>query len=129
MQKNIPLIVVIISILFAACNRQTARFATETASNFKTANKTAKAAKSISGFIKEAGKNSGKNYIKRQINSGSPVSKGTLQDVIVNSIIDELNKTGELIARKQVIEQAEIIAASLLSSFALDEDNKNEVVQ
>jgi len=92
------------------------------------------AAKAVTKFIQAVGKNgehavqagreAGISYLRHQRKTGKLISKSTLEEVILKTLQEEIDKTGQQIARYEIKDAAEAIALSILASVDNDEETK-----
>lgn len=79
-------------------------------------------AAAISRLMKQAAADKGQIYVKEQLDNGYPVVRETLEDVIAETLIEELDKTGQQVIRSELKAEAVAIAAGILSSSEIEDD-------
>ena len=82
----------------------------------------------ISNFIKQAGDSAGKSYINQQVVNSLLVSKQSLSDVIFETALEELQKTGEVIVERQIREmRIEAIQVAMVTIADYQEETGSQV--
>jgi len=87
-------------------------------------NSTKKAAGALQAFIQSSGKNgkaAGMNYVRHQRSNGNLISKSTLEQVVYQTILEEVNKTALQLTRAEIRDITIETTTGILVSLNSDE--------
>lgn len=86
----------------------------------------------FSNFIRSAGQSAGESYIANQVSNNLPVSRETLSEVIFQTSLEELRKTGEAVRDsyiRDMRDEALSLATEMINQYNNQSNGQAETVE
>ncbi len=86
----------------------------------------------FTNFIRSAGQSAGESYIANQVRNNLPVSHETLSEVIFQTSLEELRKTGEAVRNsfiRDMRNEAFALATEMINQYNNENNGQAETVE